>query len=286
MTSALIAYFSLGGTTAKVAAAIAAGLQSEGLRVDLQDVRENPTIDIDSYAVIGIGSPTYYFRPPFNILDFIAALPDLQQLPAFQFVLHGTYIGGASNILHQALMEKGARHIGSFTCRGADYFLGYLKQGFLFSPDHPTHDELEEAQIFGREVVRRLSRPAGIPYQAHPSLGLIYQLERFMTNRFFTEQMLSRFFQVDPDACTSCGLCVEGCPTTNIHLGQDGVPVWGRDCLLCLNCEASCPEDAISSLVTSRMMRPFMRYNVNHAAADPDHEYVHVEHRNGMTQRK
>ena len=38
-------------------------------------------------------------------------------------------------------------------------------------------------------------------------------------------------FKVD-DTCTSCGKCVEVCPTETITL-KNGRPVWGKDCTQC-----------------------------------------------------
>lgn len=109
------------------------------------------------YDLIGLGSPVYMYRPPFNVLDYVQGLPDLKGLASFVFVLYGTYRGDTGTVLRHALTRKGAREVGYFHCRGADYFLGYLKQGTLFSPDHPTAEELAQAEGFGRDVAARLA---------------------------------------------------------------------------------------------------------------------------------
>ena len=33
--------------------------------------------ELDNYDIIGIGSPTYFFRPPFIVMDFVKNLDGL-----------------------------------------------------------------------------------------------------------------------------------------------------------------------------------------------------------------
>lgn len=102
MAKSLIVYFSLGGTTAQVAKAIADGLRAAGHEVDLCNIRNQQPPPLDGYEALGIGTPTYYFRPPFNVTDYVDSLPSLNGLPAFTFVLHGTYQGDAGNVVQRA----------------------------------------------------------------------------------------------------------------------------------------------------------------------------------------
>lgn len=285
MSKSLIVYFSQGGTTARVAESIATGLRAAEYQVDLCNMKDERPPDLSDYDLLGMGAPAYYYCPPFNVMDYVNGLPDLDGLPAFVFVLHGTYRGDAGNAMRHALDRKGAREVGYFHCRGADYFLGYLKEGYLFSPDHPTAEELAQAEAFGREVT---AHAAGQPY-ARPKddrpPAMIYRLERFLANRWLGRQMYSRLFRVDAKSCNACGLCIELCPTGNITEGKGGRPVWGRNCLLCVTCEMKCPKDAITSPGSWPLMRPFMIYNVRRASRDPSLDYVQVTHSHGRTQR-
>lgn len=278
-------YFSQGGTTARVAESIAAGLRAAEYQVDLCNMKDEQPPSLSGYDLLGIGAPTYYYRPPFNVTDYVNGLPDLDGLPAFVFVLHGTCRGDTGNAIRHALAHKGAREVGYFHCRGADYFLGYLKEGYLFSPDHPTAEELAQAEAFGREVA---AHAAGQPY-ARPKddqpPAMIYRLERFLANRWLGGQMYSRLFRVDAKSCNACGLCIELCPTGNITEGKGGRPVWGRNCLLCVTCEMKCPKDAITSPASWPLMRPFMIHNVRRASRDPLLDHVRVVHSHGRTQR-
>lgn len=286
MSKSLIIYFSLGGTTARMAESIATGLRTAEYQVDLCNMKNEQPPGLDSYDLLGIGAPAYYFRPPFNVMDYVNSLPSLDGLPAFVFVLHGTYRGDTGNAMRQALAQKGAQEVGYFCCYGADFFLGYLKKGYLFSPDHPTAEELTRSEGFGREVAARIAgQEYTRPKDDHPP-AIVYRLERFLVNRWLVKQVYSRLFRVNGEKCTACGgLCIEQCPTGNITKGKEGRPVWGRDCLLCLNCEMLCPEDAITSPVSWPLFRPFIVYNVRQASQDPSLDHVRVRHSQGRTQR-
>jgi len=165
------------------------------------------------------------------------------------------------------------------------YFLGYLKEGYLFSPNHPTAKEMERAEAFGQKIADRLD---GEPYagpKADPGLSFIYRLERFLTNRLFVTQIYSRLFTVNERCPIDCNVCVDQCPMGNVSRGENGRITWGRNCLLCLSCEMKCPEDAITSPASWAIFRPFMRHNTSHGSRDAMLDHVSVIHKRGQTQR-
>lgn len=285
MPKCLIVSFSQGGTTRRIAESIAKGLQTAKYEVDLCDLKEATDKEVNQYDLLGIGSPTYYFRPPFNVTDYVSSLPDLAGLPCFVFILHGTHCGDSGNIIRRTLLEKRGRDVGYFRCRGADYFLGYLKQGYLFSPDHPRVEDFSQAETFGREVADRVGGQSYVKREEDERPGMVYRLERFLTNRWLVRQMYIRYFRVNAKKCNSCGLCVKRCPTGNISESEDLRPIWGRNCLLCFSCEMHCPKGAITAPATWLLFKPFMIYNTLHAAHDPSLDYVRVTHRNGRTHR-
>ena len=283
MPKGLIVYFSQGGTTARVAESIAAGLRGAGSQADLFNLKEARPPTPDGYDVLGVGLPAYMYRPPFNVGDYVKGLPQLAGLPAFVFLVHGTKPGDAGNAVRKALARKGAREVGYFRSRGADYFLGYLKRGYLFSPGHPTAEELAAAEAFGQEVATRLAGKAYTPPAMDEEPGIVYRIERLVTVRWVVQQMYSRLFLGDKKKCTACGLCMKVCPERNIRADEDGRPVWGRNCLLCLYCDQKCPAGAITSPMSWPIMTPFMIYNVTAASRDPALDYVRVTHKRGQT---
>jgi flavodoxin/ferredoxin len=286
MSKGLIVYFSQGGTTTLVAESIAAGLRSAEYEVDLCNLAERQPPGLDGYGLLGVGAPTYYYRLPFSVMDYLEDLPDLAGLPAFAFVLHGTFRGDAGNALRHGLAQKGAREVGYFHCHGAGQFVPYLNLGYQFSPDHPTTEDLTQAEEFGRWVAARVAGETYVKPGDDPPPAAIYRFERFVTNRWLAERLYSRTFRVDKAKCTACGTCIQGCPTENLAEDEEGRPVWSRNCLLCLYCELNCPEEAISSPISTwPVFTPFVKYNLYAGSRDPSLEHARVTFSQGEIQR-
>jgi hypothetical protein len=87
-------------------------------------------------------------KPPLNVSACITDLRHLDGMPAFVFVTYGTHRFNAADRIRRELIRKRAKEVGHFHCRGADFYLQYLKLGYLFSPDHPTAEELARAETF------------------------------------------------------------------------------------------------------------------------------------------
>ena len=54
--------------------------------------------------------------------------------------------------------------------------------------------------------------------------------------------------KVDPEKCTSCGLCILNCPFKCLEMDEDNHPKMKSDyvCMSCFNCAVACPTDALS----------------------------------------
>ncbi len=285
----LIVYFSQGGTTARVAEAIAAGLRGVGYQVDLWNLKNGRPPDPRDYQLFGIGSPVYYFHVPLNVAYYVKHLPRLDGIHGFAFIVHGTHRIDTANWVRRRLARKGLQEVGYFHCRGEAHVLPLLREGYLFSPGHPTQSELREAQYFGESLA---SRAAGKPYAwppYEPRPPFIYRLEKALAGHWLSKHFYSRFFRVDPLMCTACGLCMEVCPTSNITKDVLGRPVWDRRCVMCLSCETVCPEEAITSALSrpfpGALVRPFFHYNARRWAREGELDYVRVIHRRGETHR-
>ena len=285
MVKGLIVYFTQGGTTEHVAEAIATGLRSREHQVDLHNMNDGQPPRLDGYGLLGIGLPVYIFRPPFKVMEYIHDLPGLKGLPFFVFLLYGTFYGDTGNIVRDALTRKGGHELGYFKAKGADYYLGYLKRGYLFSPDNPTALELDSAQAFGRDIADRIAGGEYIRQEDNSPPSFVYRFERFLTNKWFVKFNYSRLFFVKSKKCISCGLCMKICPAGNITENQHGHPIWGRNCLLCLYCEMKCPTEAILSPASWPFFAPFNAYNVWRARRDPSIEHARVVHEKGHTKR-
>lgn len=276
----LIVFYSQNGTTQKVSEAITGGLSRAGYEVETHNLKDGEPPNISGFDLLGIGTPVYYYRLPIKVLTYIANLPNLNGLPVFAFLLCGSYPFEASSKIKSALFAKGATEAGSFQCYGAGYFLGYLKQGFLFSADHPNEEELARAASFGSEIGTKVYRP----FENGKPPTIIYRLERFFTSPWLIKNVYSRMFRTTKE-CNACGLCIKECPTKNILKDKNGRPKWGRDCELCLTCEMKCPQDAILSAGSLPIFLPFLKYNVHNASLDRELDYAKVIHQHGKTKR-
>ena len=192
-------------------------------------------------------------------------------------MLYGTYDFDTADILRKALQRKNATILGHFQSKGADIYLGYLKKSYLFSPNHPSPEEIGLAESFGEEMAR--SVPGAFKQKRTPRLavGLIYKLERFASQKWFVNNIYSRTFRVNTGKCNSCGRCEVGCPMKNITMDRSVKPVWGRNCVLCFNCELECPSKAIKSPVDWFLTKRLVSYNINHALADEAIEHLSIE---------
>lgn len=263
----LISTFSQTGTTMKVAGKISEGLMSSGMTVTFHSITNDPPPDIQQFDAIGIGCPVYVFRPPFPVLDYLKSMPDLKKKWFFTFVMYGTNPGAGGNIIRQHMKSKHAIDAGYLSTRGADYFIGYLRRGYLFSSGYPGDFELQTATEFGVKVAHRINNghPAPEPYD--PPTHFMYAIERASMNRMNARIYLSRSFRVGKE-CDGCGICIRKCPVHNLTEGKDKRPVWGNNCILCATCEYKCPQDAIRSPYDWAMNAPFLNYNVKKAMND------------------
>lgn len=287
---ALVLYWSIGGTTKRVAERIAEGLRAGGAECYLHDLRGGMPSDLAPYDIIGVGFPVHYYRPPIVVSEAMVALGPLDGRSVFSFALNGTCRGAALNRARSALVRAGGAEIGAFTSYGEDNFYPYARQGWLFSPEHPTEQELQAAQVCGAGLVaahqRRLAGGTQPPARPRdPRTHPMYALERLVTGPRLTRLFYWRLFRVEAERCTSCGKCSRRCPTGNITWQRGEMPAWGRDCVLCLDCVTSCPEEAVSCPLDRRVFRPFMRWNVNRAWRDPNLEHVKVDFRRGKFTR-
>jgi len=61
--------------------------------------------------------------------------------------------------------------------------------------------------------------------------------------------------QVDPEACTGCGICVENCHTGTMYLNDDNIADIGDRCIGCGVCAHFCPEQVIYLKENERIVR-------------------------------
>ncbi len=101
-------YFSGTGATALIAGMIGTKLQKSGHVIELVRIKRNRQLDLQSYDLIGIGSPTYSFRAP-RIVTNILRHSKLNKIPFFVFCTSGGMPGNTLRNLYDAVKNKVGR---------------------------------------------------------------------------------------------------------------------------------------------------------------------------------
>ncbi len=262
----LVLYSSHNGSTEKIARKIEAGLNRKGVKTDLVNLDKGDHIPKRDYDFYGIGSPVYIFRPSYKIMNALDGLDSLSGKPVFTFVTFGAEIGDGANWLRSKLAGKKAVDLGHFQCRGKNLFPGYTGRGYSFSPESPSAEEQKAAEVFGNDVALKVtSKNSGSPARYDGPTHFVYRFERFVTNRFFIRYLYSYFFSASKERCNGCGICAQTCPMQNITIQNKQRPEWGRKCILCCNCQITCPQQAVNTPISWFLFAPFMAYNIRRA---------------------
>lgn len=263
MKKFLIIFSSQNGSTQKVAETIQESLIKGGHQADIRNTKTTEKIDVNKYDFIGIGCPTYYFRPSYEMMGYLDSLVDLKSKRIFTFVTYGSEIGDGANWLRKKMKKMGAVDIGHISCPGRHMFPGYTSRGYLFSPNSPSTDELETVRSFTKDLINKIELdkfglPASYDRRTHP----VMRFERLVTTKFLIKYLYSAFFKASKTQCDLCGICIDVCPTSNIALENDQPPVWGRKCIMCCSCQIQCPHQAVQTPLSWYIFAPFLRYNV------------------------
>jgi flavodoxin/NAD-dependent dihydropyrimidine dehydrogenase PreA subunit len=261
----LIIYFSLTGSTKKIAQAIFTGIRSQGEECHIVKLKEANCDELAGYDLIGLGSPVHFYEPA-NVTNFIKRLPNLAGKHTFLFYTHATRPEAFLPSIMEALQPKdmciiGAGHwYGSFNDQ--QFPKPYLTDG------HPDEIDLQEAEEFGREMVNRSRRihlgernliPI-LPMGREMGMKMALEVQKIATNNLQAPETLNfkhgdkqqpRFktqakFNVQKCEYPKCRLCVDNCPMGGIDLSASP-PKFAEPCMNCFFCEKICPTGAIEA---------------------------------------
>jgi len=241
----LILVFSQTGNTRNAAERIAEGIRSAGHACDLAGLTR--ARDLAGYDLVGIGCPVFYYKEPFNVTEFLEALPPQQDRPWFVFCTHGAVLGVTLESMAARLARKGARLLGAHHTY-ADAWVPFYPHPTL-TTGHPDDGSLEHARAFGREIAGaaeafRRGDLSGV--RPVPEVTEAWTRdEAAMLSREFLGQIMPRL-AIDPETCTQCLACQERCPVGGIDV-LASPPRIQDPCIYCWHCVNLCPVCAVKA---------------------------------------
>ncbi|MBP1707868.1 MAG: Flavodoxin [Chloroflexi bacterium] len=266
---AIVIYYSVSGSTRKIAQAIHKGMQGLVDQCDIVALRGAggvPGMKIGrllEYDLVGLGAPIWRSTMTPNMMDFINIVPTRERQflynnnfekafsPAedqhyFFFITHGKSPGPAVERAWKAMKARG------LTVIGWNDWYGNAQMAYAEIPwqteGHPDDIALQEAEEFGRQMVERSRRIS------RGEVGLIPELP---TGKEYLELYGPSFnpdtyakwikhhygIKIDQGKCTRCGICEENCPMGAIDL--DAAEPILPNCMYCTTCELVCPVGAV-----------------------------------------
>jgi ferredoxin len=214
-----------------------------GLPIDLVDIIDDKTIDIDTYDVVGFASPTDFWGIPQVFAAFIEGLPLQKEKPAFVVNTFGARSGKTLHLLDKALTLRGFCVLAGHSLRMPENYPPMIARG-MGAKSAPSLKRLREFDTFIGNVSVLLDRVANkeeIRKEPVP-IGFIDRLFPTRPRSSARKYMGQKF--VDESLCTECGLCHQGCPYHAIRM--DPKPLFDMNkCLGCWRCYNRCPAHAI-----------------------------------------
>jgi len=244
----LLTYFSQTGGTGKIAYKIQEGIINSGNDCDIIEMKNNEKRDLNKYDLIGIGTPTFYYREPINVKNFIQKMKKDDEKHCFIFCTHGSVIGNTFYYMQEELGKNGYIVIGNFDSYSASSLQFYPE--IMHTIKHPDEIELEEALNFGKNICDVSLRVKNGETNLIPKYDLIEDTWWAKQSKTLTLDVLRRIFpkfEINEDTCTKCITCQEKCPTDAIDVEAEPPEIQKESCIFCGYCEKVCPEGAIET---------------------------------------
>jgi ferredoxin len=233
-------YFSATGNTEKIKNVIKYELirlnnEVHDFNIANRDVRQSFN-DIGSYNGLIFGFPIYYLRAPRIVREWLSTKDGNHISCATFFTYGGVHVGLAHYDIKKILDTHNFELIAS-----AEFLAKhtYNVAGFDLMKNRPNEEDFEIAkeyanishQKFLKSKIQRVSIET-------PKLS-----EERADKIEITFRRAIPIPYIDSELCTQCGLCEKVCVTNAMEIGN-GKPR-RIDCIRCLRCLFSCPENAI-----------------------------------------
>jgi len=243
----LIICFSQTGNTRKIAECIHHGILDARSECNIKTLNDVEPTSLSNYELIGIGSPVFWYKEPFNVQDFIEALPDQNGRHWFVFCTHGNIIGDFFPSVTKKLTKKGATVIG-FHNTYANITVPFYPRP-SYTSGHPDSYDFEQAKAFGKEIVDRSLKITHNGEDFIPEPGPVSSEEWIEESKILTKAAIKQFmpeFRINTETCIQCHECEENCPVQGIDIKAEP-PRIQDPCIYCWRCVTICPTLSVEA---------------------------------------
>jgi ferredoxin len=253
------------------------GIRDAGDDCELAELTKTDPSNPGDFDLLGIGCPVFYFKEPFNVADFMDALPPVHEKHAFVFITHGATPAGTLAYMWERLANKGYHVLGAHGSYADSHQIPIYPYP-THTTGHPDKQDHNEARAFGQKMAKisrrvRAGETDLIPDPISPPEGWWIERSKELTKERLAQLMPP--FAIDPDRCSQCLTCEDVCPVEGISI-LDDPPRIQDPCIFCFHCIMQCPEVAIVADWDSMMhMVPdiFKNYFNNLDAAEKRGEF-------------
>lgn len=243
----LILFESCTGNTEFGVEVMRRALEKRGHDCEVIRYREIRPQEVGDYDLYCFATPIMSFAPLVSVWRFIKEMPPLESRPAFVFFSSGGVAGPSHKLMARELRKHGMVVLGSRLLVCPDSFpitRGLYKGVYRSFPLQRSLRKLagfaaemaEKAQLHNKGIEVKIPHYLLLP---NPIFPLTFFALRGELYRWLGERT------VDNKACDQCGLCVEVCPVSAVHL--DPFPAFSTSCIGCWACLNNCPRSAILS---------------------------------------
>lgn len=248
----LILYESCTGNTEFAVDIIRRTLEQDGHTCEVRRFRDSGSDGLMGFDLYCFATPVQSFAPLASVYRFIKIMPKLPGRPAFIITTAAGWPGVAHRMMATALRRKGMAVLGTrmLACPDSWPIGRRIDRHFYDHVTFPRKRSVKKLRAFAVEMVNKAYRHReGIKVKQAPHI--LWPTPTLPLGFFAVRGTLSHGFgkrTVNTEACTKCSICVETCPVGAVSLnGNDGLPVFSKDCIGCWACFNNCPECAILS---------------------------------------